>query len=172
MPLWMFHRWTNGMPAQGIPHNCDLFPYVGITQIRFRVETSSVSSQPADCQLPSCVFKHLNHIFCYYKRSFERFQWFILHCARLRKNLKQVLNISVCFFFLFWFLFSFSKLFLTLILSCYSLLRFFLSLLNRLTYRLQNLRLRRLFLLKRPLLPESCRNIVQAAIRIIMQARA
>ena len=169
MPLWMFHRWTNGMPAQGIPHKCELFPYVGITQIRFRVETSSVSSQPADCQLPSCVFKHLNHIFCYYKRSFERFQWFILHCARLQG---ESWIFPSAFFFLFWFLFSFFKLFLTLILSCYSLLRFFLSLLNRLTYRLQNLRLRRLFLLKRPLLPESCRNIVQAAIRIIMQARA
>ena len=160
------------MPAQGIPHKCELFPYVGITQIRFRVETSSVSSQPADCQLPSCVCKHLNHIFCYYKRCLERFQWFILHRAGLRKTLKQVLNISVCFFLPFLISFFFFKLFLTLILSCYSLLRFFLSLLNRLTYRLQNLRLRRLFLLKRPLLPESCRNIVQAAIRIIMQARA
>lgn len=156
------------MPAQGIPHKCELFPYVGITQIRFRVETSSVSSQPADCQLPSCVFKHLNHIFCYYKRSFERFQWFILHRAKLRKTLERVLNISVCFFLPFLISFFLLKLFFKFFLT----LMFFLSLPNRLAYRPQNLRLRRLFLLKRLLLLESCRNIVQAAIRIIMQARA
>ena len=70
---------------------------------------------------PLLCFKHLNHIFCYYKRSFERFQWFILHYARLRMAIERVLNISVCFFLPFLISFFFLKLFL----SSFLLLRFF-----------------------------------------------
>ncbi len=64
---------------QGIPHYSASIPYVGITQIRSRVETITVSSQPTHRQLPDfikekikCRFPQpiINKVFLQFNRQF------------------------------------------------------------------------------------------------------